>query len=222
MSARSAAPAERVASAAPEERVASAAPEAARGQGPHRARLLEGLAASIREKGLANTQITDIVRHARASRTTFYNCFEDKEACFVELAEVLSDVALAQVEAAVDPAAPWDTQVNQAIDAYLGMLVADPAMTMTFSRELPILGARGIAIMRRGIERYAELVVRMFASAPVRGAGVEDITIDKAVMIIGGLNEMIVRTVDRGGSVEDLAPVAKEVVKAVLAGSRSG
>jgi len=41
-------------------------------------RLLEGLAAAIREKGLARTQVGDIVRHARASRRTFYNHFPDK------------------------------------------------------------------------------------------------------------------------------------------------
>ena len=35
------------------------------------ARLMEGLAASIREKGLAQTQVSDIVRHAHASRRTF-------------------------------------------------------------------------------------------------------------------------------------------------------
>jgi AcrR family transcriptional regulator len=195
-------------------------PAPVRSERQHRGRLLEGLAESIREKGLASTQITDIVRHASASRTTFYNCFEDKEACFAELAEVLSDAALAEVEAAVDTAAPWDRQVDQAIDAYLGMLVAEPAMTVTFSRELPTLGARGIAIMRRGIERYAEMLVRIFGSEGMRASGVADVTMDKAVMIIGGLNEMIVRTVDRGGSVQDLAPVAKEIVKAVLAESR--
>ena len=39
-------------------------------------------------------------------------------------------------------------------------------------------------------------------------------------MLVGGLHEMIVRTVDRGEPVKALAPVAKDVIKAVLDPSR--
>ena len=42
-------------------------------------RLLDGLAASIRQKGLSRTQVSDIVGHARASRRTFYKHFPDKD-----------------------------------------------------------------------------------------------------------------------------------------------
>src|ERR1700753_3098778 len=85
-------------------------------------RLMEGLAASIREKGLAQTQVSDIVRHAHASRRTFYNHFEDKEACFVELMTTLADAFLAQVDAAIDREQPIGTQVDQAIDTYLALV----------------------------------------------------------------------------------------------------
>jgi len=189
---------------------------------PHRDRLLAGLAESIREKGLAGTQITDIVRHARASRRTFYQSFDDKEACFVELAEGLTTAALAEVEAAIDTAGPWPTQIDQAIDCYLGILAADPAMTVTFSSELPTLGRRGVGIQRCAIERFAELLVRVVGSDTMRRAGVADVSIDKAVMLVGGLHEMVVRALDRGEPVADLAPVAKDVVKAVLAGVSPG
>jgi len=69
-------------------------------------RLMDGLAASIREKGLAQTQVSDIVRHAHASRRTFYNHFEDKEACFVELMKGLADAFLEAVDRAIDRGQP--------------------------------------------------------------------------------------------------------------------
>ena len=175
----------------------------------HRERLLEGLAQSIREKGLADTQVTDIVRHARASRRTFYQHFPDKESCFVELGETLSALVMEQVAAAIDRSAPWPEQVDQAIDAYLGLLASDPAMTLTFSSRA--LGPRMVAAQRDGIERYAELLVELAGSA-----GVDPVSLDKAVMLVGGLHEMVIRAVERGESVEALGPVAKDVIKRAL------
>ena len=39
---------------------------------PFRRRLLDGLAASISERGYRDTTVADIVRHARTSKRTFY------------------------------------------------------------------------------------------------------------------------------------------------------
>jgi AcrR family transcriptional regulator len=186
--------------------------------GDHRGRLLEGLAASIREKGLAGTQITDIVRHARASRRTFYQCFADKDACFLELAEAVGDLAREVVSGAVDADAPWDRQVEQAVDAYLGLLAADPKMAVAVSSELPTLGAPWLAIRNAGIERFASLVVDMSRSPSMRAAGVEPMAIETAVMVVAGLDGMVARAVRREESILDLAPAAKAVVKTVFAG----
>ncbi len=97
------------------------------------ARLLEGLAASIREKGLPQTQVTDIVAHARASRRTFYKHFPDKDSCFVELTNTLSRVLLEQVDRAIDRDAALSTQVDQAIDTYVDILLNEPGLTATFA-----------------------------------------------------------------------------------------
>src|SRR5436305_11993297 len=122
-----------------------------------RARLLAGLAESVREKGLQGTQISDIVRHARTSRRTFYECFADKESCFVELVEAANAAILDEVRVAVDPAASWEEQADQAIDSYLEALARNPSLTVTVSRELPTLGARGAELLHESIERYAQL-----------------------------------------------------------------
>src|SRR3984885_6292881 len=46
---------------------------------PFRQRLLDGLAASITERGYRARTIADIVRHARTSKRTFYDQFESNE-----------------------------------------------------------------------------------------------------------------------------------------------
>ena len=193
-----------------------------RSENPHRERLLEALATSIRQRGLRATQIADIVRLARTSRRTCYECFPDKESCFVELVRDATTLLLAAIEASIDAAETWQTQVEQAIDTYLQALAEDPAMTATISRELPALGLRGAAVQREGIERYAGLVVRMARSMPMREAGVPEISLETAVMLVGGLNELVIHAVDHGEPLETVAAVAKDVIKAVLEPPRVG
>src|ERR1700753_3222489 len=116
-----------------EPRTAAEAPPGDDAYAAQHARLMEGLAASIREKGLAQTQVSDIVRHARASRRTFYNHFDDKEACFVELMNTLSDAFLEEVDKAIDRGQPIDVQIDQAVDTYLSLVTGDPGLTGAFA-----------------------------------------------------------------------------------------
>jgi AcrR family transcriptional regulator len=185
----------------------------------HRERLLEGLAASIRERGFWGTKVADIVGHARTSRRTFYECFDDKDACFLELVDRTADALIEHVESAVDPSSPWVDQVDQAVDSYIEALMTDPAMTVTLTRELPALGERGMAAQRAAIERFAELCVRLVDTEEFRRAGIPALGLDSALMLTGGLNQMIVHVVERGDSVDSIAPVAKDVIKAVLSSS---
>jgi AcrR family transcriptional regulator len=181
------------------------------------ARLMEGLAASIREKGLAGTQVSDIVRHAHASRRTFYNHFDDKEACFVELMTTLADAFLEEVDRAIDREAPIATQIEQAIDTYLALITGDPALVSTFAS--PALGERTVLAQREGFERYAELIVAVVEGDSARDPRVRPISIERAYMLVSGLHQTLVRALVRG---EDLGPVSyefKAVIKAALSGS---
>jgi AcrR family transcriptional regulator len=184
--------------------------------GDHRQRLLEALADAIRERGLRHTQIADIVRRARTSRRTFYECFADKEACFVALAREGTTQMIATIEASIDVSAPWDAQVDQAVDTYIQALAEDPAMTATISRELPALGLRGAAVQREGIERYAGFMVRILASDRMTAAGVLQPSLETAIMLLGGVNELVIHAVDHNEPLSTVAEVAKDVIKAVL------
>lgn len=180
------------------------------------ARLMEGLAASIREKGLAGTQVADIVRHAHASRRTFYNHFEDKEACFVELMTTMADAFLAAVDRAIDREAPIATQVEQAVDTYLGLVTGDPALMSTFAS--PALGERTVLAQREGFERYAELIVAVVAGDSARDPQVAPTSIERAYMLVSGLHQTLVRALVRGEDLGRVAAEFKAVIKAALSG----
>jgi AcrR family transcriptional regulator len=180
-------------------------------------RLLDGLAASIREKGLASTQLGDIVRHAHASRRTFYKHFPDKDACFVDLARRVAEVVRTQVTDAIDPTAPWTTQIEQGIDAYLGILAADPAMSLTFATAS--VGESIIRARLEAMERYAALVMDALASDAFGESGPSAMSFERSFMLVSGLHETVHRAVARGEDVLLLAPELRAVFKSVIASS---
>lgn len=179
------------------------------------ARLLEGLAASIREKGLAQTQVTDVVLHARASRRTFYKHFPDKDSCFVELTDALSMLLLERVDQAIDRDAPLAVQIDQAIDTYVDILVDEPNLTATWAS--PSVGDRVIIAQREGLERYAQLLASVVAADAERDPEVEPVSPERAYMVVSGVQQAIIRAVARGQDLGEISTEIKGFMKAVLA-----
>jgi len=183
----------------------------------HRDRLIAGLADSIRERGYRDTKITDIVAHARTSRRSFYEQFDDRDACYLALFDTTSDLLVTAVEASVDPTAPWQEQVDRALGTYVEAIAAEPELTVSFIRELPALGERGAARQRATIEVFARLLVRLVANESMQRSGVEPVSLAKAVMLVGGLRELLAHTVEAGHDIGEVQAVAAEVIKGALA-----
>lgn len=179
----------------------------------HRRRLLDGLAESLREKGLARTQIADIVRNARTSKRTFYECFPDKESAFVELIREGSIGVFSAVEAIVEQVAPWEEQVDRGVDAYLRALTEDPILVAAISRELPTLGERGAALHREALDRFADLFVRLSREPRMRDAGIDPVERDMALLIVGGIAELIARATQEGRPFTELADTVKRAIR---------
>jgi AcrR family transcriptional regulator len=179
------------------------------------ARLLEGLAASIREKGLARTQVTDIVGHARASRRTFYKHFPDKDSCFVELTNMVSRVLLEQVDRAIDREAPLPMQIDQAIDTYVDILLSEPGLTTTFAS--PGLGDRVVMAQRDAVERYARLLVSVVEADAEQDPEIKPVSLQLAYMLVSGCHQAIIRAVAHGEDLAELSGKIKVFMKAGLA-----
>jgi AcrR family transcriptional regulator len=185
-------------------------------RGDFRRRLLDGLAESIREKGFGATQISDIVGKARTSNRTFYECFPNKESCFEDLIEEWGDELVSTVRAAIDPDAPWDRQIDRTVDAYLAAFAADPALAVMVSRELVTLGQRGVEWQERDIDRYVEVLMDMTSGPEMRRAGIQPVGRDTAIMLIGGIAEILDRATNEGRSPSSVAPTVKAVIKRVV------
>lgn len=128
-------------------------------------------------------------------------------------------VTLVRVAEAVDPMAPPPIQVDQSVDAFLGAVESDRAVTIAVSGDLRRIGERGAQIRAENIEKFSEL-----ALALVRSPGVEaqmgplpHMTLEKCVMLICGIEGLIDRAARRDEDLMLLAPDVKSVIKRVLA-----
>ena len=151
-----------------------------------RRRLLEGMAAAIREFGFRDSTVADVVRHARTSRRTFYAHFPSKQACFIALLQEANAAMVRQIAAAVDPRAPWDAQVRQAIEAWIAVAQSDLALTLSWIRDLPSLGADARHLQREWLEAFIVLIQNLSDTAGLRAAGVAPPSRQLAIMLIGG------------------------------------
>lgn len=196
---------------------ATAAAETVAGQ-DFRRRLLDGLATSIEERGYRESTVADIVRHARTSKRTFYDNFDTKQECFFELLDANNEDLVDTLRGAVDPAALWREQVRQAVTAYVGTIEATPALTLSWIRELPALGAAARPMMRRGSGRLAEAIVELTAGPGFTAAGLAPLSPTAAVILVGGLRELTAQTVEDGRPVAEMIGSAVSVATALLAG----
>ena len=183
---------------------------------PFRLRLLDGLAASIGERGYRATTVADIVRHARTSKRTFYDQYASKEQCFLELLLADSEKLGESIRAAVDPEGDWHLQIRQAVEAYVKTIEARPAVTLSWIRELPSLGDAARPVQRRGLQLLSSLLIDLSASPGFRRAELPPLTAPLAVILLGGLRELTALAVEDGQDVREIVEPAVDASIALL------
>jgi AcrR family transcriptional regulator len=184
---------------------------------PFRQRLLDGLAASIGERGYRATTVADIVRHARTSKRTFYCHFPSKEQCLLELLQADVERLAEEIRSAVDPAADWQAQIRQAVEAYVDHIEARPAITLSWIRELPsmdLVAAR--PYQRRGTELLTSLLTGLSSSPGFQQVGLPPLTRTLAVILVGGLRELTALAVEDGQSMREIVEPAVDASVALL------
>jgi AcrR family transcriptional regulator len=190
--------------------------------GAFRQRLLDGLAASIAETGYRNTTVGDIVRRARTSRRTFYEHFADKEACFVALLTDANAQMIRQISAAVDPDAPWTSQVRQAVEAWVRCAESRSALTLSWIRDVPSLGAGASGLQRDTTEAFVAMIQTLCDTDAWRAVRSGPVSRQLAIMLLGGLRELTAATVEDGGRVSDITDLAVHASVALLGPGAGG
>ena len=181
-----------------------------------RDRLLDGLAASIGERGYRDSTVADIVRHARTSKRTFYEQFASKEECLIELLRRNNEDLIANIQAAVDPEAEWQHQIRQAAEAYVDHIGSRPAVTLSWIREAPALGAVARQLHRLAMEALTDMLVGLTDSPGFRRAQLPPISRPLALILVGGLRELTALVVEDGRDVHGIVEPAIAASTAIL------
>jgi AcrR family transcriptional regulator len=183
--------------------------------GSHRDRLLAAMAESIRADGFPRTTVADVVRRARTSRRTFYQHFDDRDSCYLALFDVLTERVLGIIGEAATGEGPWAERVDRTLAAYLGVLMSEPELTRSYIRDMPGMVAGGAAHLRAGNERAARQLTRMADEAREHDPAVRPLPFEAALVIIGGLRELVLWALDEGRGPADLQDVAGDLVRRV-------
>ena len=187
--------------------------------GGHRARLMDGMAAAVAERGYADTTIADIVRHARVSKRTFYEQFASKEECLLALYAAASGRVMDAIAEAVRGGAELDAQVALATQAYLGRMQSQPVLTRTLILEILAAGPAGLRVRRDVNRRYAELFVAVVEADRRAHPERRSLSPELAAAAVGGINELVLQAVleDRTDRLAELAGPAGDLLRAVIA-----
>jgi AcrR family transcriptional regulator len=114
-----------------------------------------------RERGAAQVTVAHVVDHSGVSRRTFYEHFEDREACFLAAFDEAVQRAAAIVVPAFHGEGAWRERVRAGLEALLGFLDDEPGLGA-----LCVVGALGGG--PQALERRAS-VVRVLVDAVDEG-----------------------------------------------------
>ncbi len=181
-----------------------------------RERLLIAMADSVREHGFRGASIADVVKRARTSRRTFYECFADREDCFLSLFDVSNTVFVARITAALDTTKPWREQIDAALAMYLQVVRSEPAITLAFSHELSALGERGAERKRREMDSFAALLVDLVERVRLTNPELRPMPQSAAYVITSGLRESAAHALATGRDPDEIAAAVAEMISSIV------
>jgi AcrR family transcriptional regulator len=189
----------------------------------HRERLVTGMVAAVADRGYAATTITDVVRHARVSRRTFYEHFPDKEACFLAAYDAVADAILSAIEGAASEPSEGRERVVAGVRAYLQGLALQPVIARVFTVDILSAGPRALVRRRAVLRRFAASLRGQVDAAAAAGAPVRRIGDVTALALAGAIHELVLDALEaeRPEALAGLeAPIA-DLVAAVVLGPAS-
>ncbi len=94
---------------------------------------------------------------------------------------------------------------------------ADPPITLSWIRDVPALGEdRARRFQRETMAGFVVLIQTLTDTPHLRAAGVRPPSEQVAIILLGGLRELIAATVEDGGDVASIIDPAVEAAQALL------
>jgi AcrR family transcriptional regulator len=149
------------------------------------------LGAALEVAGTASYRamtVSAITRRAGISRKTFYELFEDREACFLAVYDRIAACGIAGMRRAAEPQRSWPEQVRAALQWLLEELAARPHEARVAFVE--VFAAGSTALERR--DATLAQIAPLFAPGEVGASALAP------ELVVGGLAEVLYTRVLRG------------------------
>ena len=182
-----------------------------------RARLLAAMATVVARKGYAATTVADVVSAAGVSRSTFYELFESKEACFLDAyRQGVEDLLGAVRDAVHDATGDWRAQLRAGIRAYLAQLAEEDNFTRIYIDEIHAAGATALAARADALRRFAGRYHASFSQARAGDPSLREPHPDALLVLCAGTEQLVAERLRAGGDVRELEDVFCTCAEAVL------
>jgi AcrR family transcriptional regulator len=182
-----------------------------------RARLLAAIANVVAAKGYAATTVADVVRDAGVSRSTFYELFSSKEACFLAAYnEGVDDLLQAVREAVHEAQDDWRAQLRAGIRAYLARLARPDHFARVYIDEIHAAGAAALEARADALRRFADRYHASFSQARAADPTLREPDPDALLVLCAGTEQLVAERLRAGGDVRRLEDVFCTCAEAVL------
>jgi AcrR family transcriptional regulator len=177
-----------------------------------RDRLLDAMAQSCAEKRYAEVSVADIVATARVSRSTFYEIFPDKEACFLAAYDaILGRFVTEVIKARQAPELTWPEQIELGIEASMDFLAAEPA----FARMCIVdMFSAGPSAQERYLSAV-RLIANFVDGGRTQMPGREDVPKSVGTMVVSGA-AVVIRAEIVTEQTQNLPDVGADILYSVL------
>jgi AcrR family transcriptional regulator len=152
-----------------------------------RERLLEAAIRVVAAKGYGAMTVGDLTKAAGVSRTTFYELFEDKEACFLAAYDNAVEALVRRVSAAYEAESSWPERAKAGLEAMLDVLAEEPALARLSLVDVGNAGPLAQRRYRAAMQRLTPLFDEGRDYAP----GGRNLPANTSRMAIGGVTGLI-------------------------------
>jgi AcrR family transcriptional regulator len=179
-----------------------------------RERLIAGIIAAVAENGYSGTTIAAITSAAGLSRRTFYEHFENKEACFAAAYEATLSHIRGTILNSAGAQEKWVERVRAGLDRLLSALAEDPGMASFFLIAPASAGGE--------IVDYHHLAMRGLVADLVEGApNAAEASMTREQALAGGISRLVIGKLNAGEekALPELLPDLIELVLSPYLGS---
>jgi AcrR family transcriptional regulator len=183
-----------------------------------RGRLICAMADSVAAKGYAATSVGDVIALAGVSRRTFYEQFEDKEACFLAAYDSGAEAIYQAMVAAARGRTGWEEIHEAVFTTWLEFLAADLAFTRAYMIEFWAAGDAARERWKERRDRTAGLLRQTHEQARAADPSIVAVSDTLIAAAVGGVNRVVISHVmaDDAIPLTDLAPELLRFLKMVL------